>query len=34
MQSDLNNDIAAGLLGGVVFGIMMQMMSAPTPEGG
>ena len=32
MQSD--NDIAAGLLGGVVFGIMMQMMSAPTPEGG
>ncbi|MBI4526331.1 MAG: hypothetical protein HY695_21235, partial [Deltaproteobacteria bacterium] len=26
--------IVAGLLGGVVFGIMMQMMNAPTPEGG
>lgn len=24
----------AGLLGGVVFGMMMQMMSAPTPDGG
>lgn len=25
---------AAGLIGGLVFGIMMQMMSAPTPDGG
>jgi uncharacterized membrane protein YagU involved in acid resistance len=24
----------AGLVGGVVFGIMMQMMNAPTPDGG
>ncbi len=24
----------AGLLGGLVFGVMMQMMSAPTPDGG
>ncbi|HYT54228.1 MAG TPA: hypothetical protein VEQ38_05905 [Verrucomicrobiae bacterium] len=34
MRSDISNAIAAGLLGGVVFGIMMQMMNAPTPEGG
>jgi len=34
MRSDISNGIAAGLLGGVVFGIMMQMMNAPTPEGG
>jgi hypothetical protein len=34
MHSDMNNGIAAGLVGGVVFGIMMQMMTAPTPEGG
>jgi hypothetical protein len=34
MRSDISNGILAGLLGGVVFGIMMQMMSAPTPEGG
>jgi hypothetical protein len=34
MRSDINNGIAAGLVGGVVFGIMMQMMTAPTPEGG
>jgi hypothetical protein len=25
--------IGAGLIGGVVFGLMMQMMMAPTPEG-
>lgn len=25
---------AAGLIGGVLFGIMMQMMTAPTPDGG
>ena len=24
----------AGLVGGIAFGVMMQMMSAPTPEGG
>jgi hypothetical protein len=34
MRSDVNNGIVAGLMAGVVFGIMMQMMSAPTPEGG
>ncbi|HEU4343153.1 MAG TPA: hypothetical protein VFU31_16490 [Candidatus Binatia bacterium] len=34
MHSDVNNGIVAGLVGGVVFGIMMQMMNAPTPEGG
>lgn len=25
---------AAGVIGGLVFGMMMQMMSAPTPDGG
>lgn len=34
MRSDINNGIVSGLLGGVVFGIMMQMMTAPTPDGG
>ena len=34
MRSDITNGIVVGLLGGVVFGIMMQMMNAPTPEGG
>jgi uncharacterized membrane protein YagU involved in acid resistance len=34
MRSDIGNGIVAGLAGGVVFGIMMQMMNAPTPEGG
>ncbi len=34
MGSDTNNGIVAGLVGGVVFGIMMQMMSAPTRVGG
>lgn len=34
MRSDTNNGTVAGLLAGVVFGIMMQMMNAPTPEGG
>ncbi|HEY6363777.1 MAG TPA: hypothetical protein VI585_03180, partial [Candidatus Binatia bacterium] len=33
MHSDIREGIASGLLGGVVFG-MMQMMNAPTPEGG
>jgi hypothetical protein len=34
MRSDISNGIGAGLLGGVIFGIMMQMMTAPTPDGG
>jgi hypothetical protein len=34
MFSKLGASIAAGLIGGVVFGMMMQMMSAPTPDGG
>jgi uncharacterized protein DUF6789 len=34
MRSDIGNGIVAGLVGGVVFGILMQMMNAPTPEGG
>jgi hypothetical protein len=34
MRSDINNGIVAGLVAGAVFGIMMQMMTAPTPEGG
>ena len=33
MRSDINTGIVAGLLGGFVFGAMMQMMSAPTPQG-
>ena len=34
MRSDILNAVLAGLVGGFVFGIMMQMMSAPTPDGG
>lgn len=34
MRSDIHNGLMAGFVGGVVFGVMMQMMSAPTPEGG
>ena len=34
MRSDISNGIDAGLMGGVVFRIMMQMMTAPTPDGG
>ena len=34
MRSDISNGIGAALLGGMVFGIMMQMMTAPTPDGG
>jgi hypothetical protein len=34
MRSDINGGIVAGLTGGIVFGMMMQMMSAPTPQGG
>jgi hypothetical protein len=34
MRSYIGSGIVAGLLGGIVFGVMMQMMNAPTPEGG
>ena len=34
MRSNINNGVIAGLVGGFVFGAMMQMMSAPTPGGG
>jgi uncharacterized membrane protein YagU involved in acid resistance len=34
MRSDISNGIGAGLMGGVIFGIMMQMMTAPTPDVG
>lgn len=34
MKSKLMAGALAGLAGGLVFGIMMQMMSAPTPDGG
>jgi len=33
MQSRIGAGVAGGLIAGVVFGIMMQMMKAPTPEG-
>ena len=34
MQSRLGAGIVTGLIAGVVFGAMMQMMNAPTPQGG
>ena len=34
MSSRLLNGAVAGIAGGVVFGVMMQMMQAPTPDGG
>lgn len=34
MSSKLSAGIVAGLAGGAVFGVMMQMMTAPTPDGG
>jgi hypothetical protein len=34
MRSDIGSGIVAGLIGGVFFGIIMQMMNAPTPQGG
>src|SRR5688572_30122374 len=34
MNSKLAYGVLGGLAGGIVFGIMMQMMSAPTPDGG
>jgi hypothetical protein len=33
MGSRIIAGVVAGLFGGVVFGLMMQMMSAPTPDG-
>lgn len=33
MSSRIGASIAGGLAGGVVFGLMMQMMTAPTPDG-
>ncbi len=34
MQSRISAGALAGITGGLVFGVMMQMMSAPTPDGG
>ncbi len=34
MQKRVLAGASAGLIGGLIFGIMMQMMSAPTPDGG
>src|ERR671918_959201 len=34
MPRRIGTSIVAGLIGGVVFGLMMQMMTAPTPDGG
>jgi hypothetical protein len=34
MRSKVTGGALAGLAGGIAFGVMMQMMSAPTPEGG
>lgn len=34
MSRKIGASVVAGLLGGVVFGLMMQVMTAPTPEGG
>lgn len=34
MRSTLRAGALAGLAGGIVFGVMMQMMQAPAPDGG
>jgi uncharacterized membrane protein YagU involved in acid resistance len=34
MRSNLVAGVAGGLIAGVVFGLMMQMMTAPTPDDG
>jgi uncharacterized membrane protein YagU involved in acid resistance len=34
MNARLLSGAAAGIAGGVIFGVMMQMMNAPTPDGG
>ena len=33
MQTKIGSGVAGGLIAGVVFGIMMQILTAPTPEG-
>jgi hypothetical protein len=34
MSRRIGASVVAGLIGGAVFGLMMQMMVAPTPDGG
>ena len=34
MRTNIGASLVAGILAGVVFGIMMHMMTAPTPDGG
>ena len=34
MSSKVTRGIVSGLAGGIVFGLMMQMMNAPTSDGG
>jgi uncharacterized membrane protein YagU involved in acid resistance len=34
MPSYLSAGVVAGLIGGIIFGMGMQMMTAPTPDGG
>ncbi len=34
MRSKIGAGVVVGLSAGVVFGVMMQMMTAPTPDGG
>lgn len=34
MSSRIGASVTAGLIAGVAFGMMMQMMTAPTPDGG
>jgi hypothetical protein len=34
VSTKIGASVVAGLIGGVVFGLMMQMMMAPTPDGG
>jgi hypothetical protein len=33
-MSRISTAVVAGLMGGAVFGLMMQLMTAPTPDGG
>lgn len=34
MRADVRSSVLAGLVAGIVFGGIMQVMTAPTPEGG
>ena len=34
MSAKITRGAVAGLVGGILFGVMMQIMNAPTPEGG